>query len=143
MARFYTSLSEIESIVDQFSNHTLPADQWTHQAHLTVALWHLFNYTTEEATCYLRSRIISYNQSQGKRNSPTEGYHETMTLFWIKVIDNYLKETTYNLLESCNSFLETEFSKGNYVFSFYSKDLILSTKARAFWTEPDLKLLHT
>ncbi|HEX8548649.1 MAG TPA: hypothetical protein VF691_16925 [Cytophagaceae bacterium] len=143
MERAYNNVVQIENLIEQFSTHVLPEDKWTHQAHLTVAFWYLFNFTIDEATCYLRSGIITYNRARGKRSTPTEGYHETITLFWIKVIDNYLKTFPSKLLlESCNAFLNSKFSERNYILSFYSKDILATSNARAFWIEPNLQNLE-
>ncbi|MGB4773962.1 MAG: hypothetical protein WBP45_02205 [Daejeonella sp.] len=142
MQYHYSNEEEINKLITEFTNQILPIERWTHEAHLIVALWFLNRYTMEEAACYLRSGIISYNTHVGTENSPVKGYHETMTLFWIKVIDNYLKiNKAENLLTTCNNFLNSPFSSRDYPLKFYSRELIFSTKARAFWTEPDLEKL--
>ena len=38
----YRTLSEIENLIRAFKECTLPRRDWTHQDHLTVALWYLF-----------------------------------------------------------------------------------------------------
>ncbi|HEX8376689.1 MAG TPA: hypothetical protein VF602_02650 [Pedobacter sp.] len=142
MGDYYTHENQIKDLILQFSDHTLPAEKWTHQAHLTVAFWHLFHFSIEEATCYLRSGIKSYNHSNGTKNTPSGGYHESITLFWIKVIYDYQsKYSSKSLLECCNAFLESEFADKNYIFSFYSKDILFTSRARAFWVEPNLQAL--
>src|SRR5262245_26470980 len=41
---------EIEALARSFEAATLPRPEWTHVAHLTVALWHLRRYPRDEAT---------------------------------------------------------------------------------------------
>lgn len=84
-------IEKIKALVTQFQDRTLPKEAWTHEAHLIVALWYVQNYSKAEATCLLRAGIINYNVSVGTVNTPTGGYHETITLFWIGVIYDFLK----------------------------------------------------
>jgi hypothetical protein len=48
--RPYQTTAEIEALVREFETCTLPRPQWTHNAHLTVALWYLLNHSGQEAT---------------------------------------------------------------------------------------------
>ena len=139
----YISEQEIINIVYQFKNHTLPLELWTHEAHLTLAIWHLKKYTYAEATCMLRSGIITYNSSTGGVNNSTTGYHETITLFWIKVVADFLRKHLHlTPLAACNAFLASSISSKTYPYEFYSKALLHSTHARSHWTAPDLKPLQ-
>jgi hypothetical protein len=91
MKVYYNNHTEIEALINGFTSQTLPLIAWTHEAHLTVALWFLYHYSQAEATCLIRSGIIVYNKASGGENTPQKGYHETITLFWIKIIGNYLQ----------------------------------------------------
>lgn len=72
-----------ENVVSRFRNQALTKEEWTHAAHLVVALWHLLEYgDIEHALCFLRPGIILSNRSMGITNSDTRGYHETITVFW-------------------------------------------------------------
>ena len=142
MQHYYSSENEIEYLFEKFSDRTLPKEQWTHEAHLTVALYYLFHHSREEAACFLRSGIITYNHSLGNQNTSSNGYHETITLFWIYVIDNFVQQhPALSLLELCNLFLQSPFAARDYPFQFYSKELLMSTAARGYWTEPDKQKL--
>ncbi len=129
------------ALAQDFINKTLPVVDWTHEAHLLVALWHLKQYSKAEATCYLRSRIISYNEVVGTENGPRSGYHETMTLFWIWVVDEFLKRNEGDLTELANRFLSSKYAERRLPFQFYTKAKIVSIEARARWTAPDLQSL--
>ena len=59
----YSTEEEIEKLIEAFEARTLPLNQWTHQAHLTVAVWYLRSYRYYAALCLIRSGIISYNLS--------------------------------------------------------------------------------
>ena len=46
--------AEIESLVRAFEAGNLPKPEWTHRAHLTVALWYLRRHPRAEATRRIR-----------------------------------------------------------------------------------------
>ncbi|MEK7254970.1 MAG: hypothetical protein AAB316_09515, partial [Bacteroidota bacterium] len=139
MTDFYKNIAEIEDLVANFRNLTLPAASWTHEAHLTTGLWFLKNHDQWAATCFLRSGIITYNHSVGGKNTPEGGYHETMTLFWINVLAQFVKQNQHlGLLDLCNAFLASELASKEMPMRFYSKKVLFSAQARAVWVEPDL-----
>lgn len=132
----------MERLVSQFSDRTLPLSEWTHEAHLTVALWYLYQYTEAAAVCYLRSGIITYNQSLGGENTPQRGYHETLTLFWVKIIHHFIRKNPgLDLPALRQALLASPIASRDLPEQYYSKELLYSTHARAFWTEPDIKAL--
>lgn len=138
MEQFYRTEEEITHLVNAFRNKTLPIEQWTHQAHLTVGLWFNKYFSAFEALGYLRSGIITYNQSVGTENSPQKGYHETLTVFWHKVIRNFiLANPNLSLLALSNTYLNSDFARKDLVFEFYSQEILFSVEARATWVKPD------
>ncbi|MBX2870771.1 MAG: hypothetical protein KTR30_01690 [Saprospiraceae bacterium] len=137
----FEALTDIDQLVQQFVSQTLPREAWTHEAHLLVALWHLYHHSVDEATCLLRSRIISYNIIVGTENSSTSGYHETMTLFWIWVVDRFLQTHEGGLLQLAATFTESKYADRKLPLLFYQGSTLFSVKARARWVEPDLQAL--
>src|ERR671928_1795908 len=89
--RFRTT-GEILALVRRFDDCTLPREEWTHAAHLTVALWRLLQYDWAEAVPRVRLGIQRYNASHGIRTTPTGGYHETLTLFWMRRVRTFLED---------------------------------------------------
>ena len=133
---------DIVTLVDGFRGRTLPVAQWTHEAHLVTGLWFSYNYTEHEAICFLRSGIISYNISSGGENTPERGYHETLTLFWCRILEDFVrKNATLTLIELCKNFLNSEWSSRELPFRYYTREVLFSTKARAIWVQPNLKML--
>lgn len=131
----------ITALAQDFINKSLPLVDWTHEAHLLVALWHLKHYSKAEATCYLRSRIISYNEVVGTENGPRSGYHETLTLFWIWVIAEFLKKYDGDLAELSSLFIKSKYADKRLPFQFYTKAKLISIEARASWVAPDRQAL--
>jgi hypothetical protein len=140
MPPYYSSEKEVEAIVKAFEACTLPKSQWTHQAHLTVAALYLARYSGQEAAMRIRTGIKRYNAANGVIATPTGGYHETMTLFWICIVSKYLLLADRDRLfvDLVNGLIETYGDK-NLPFEYYSRDLLFSRQARFSWVEPDLK----
>jgi len=137
----FTSEEEINALVRAFLHKELPLDQWTHEAHLATAIWHLKNFSKAEATHLLRCRIIEYNHAIGPGNSFASGYHETITLLWIWLLDRFIQENPGNTLETINHFLTSKWASGDWLFDFYSKERLASDEARGVWVEPDKRAL--
>ena len=133
---------EAERLVLEFEACTLAGERWTHEAHLTVALWYLVRHADAEATRLIREGIQRYNRARGVEMTKEGGYHETITLFYIRAIRRHLKgaraaqtfaELLDGLLAACGD--------RNFPFEYYSRERLLSWEARTGWLEPDLKSL--
>ncbi len=77
---------EIERFIGKFENQTLPRSEWTHGKHLVVALFYLVRHPRDEATKRVRQGIRNLNHRYGNLT----GYHETITLAWIAVVERFL-----------------------------------------------------
>lgn len=133
-----------QEIIQSFIKLTLPKAEWTHEAHLVTCIWHLEQYNKLESICLLRSRIITYNQSAGGQNTTTGGYHETLTQFYVKIIELFLKNLdnpNLNFEEKCDRLLKSTIANREYPLEYYTKELLFSLTCRATWVEPDLKAL--
>ena len=131
---------KIRHLIQQFQNRTLPKEDWTHEAHLIVAIWFVKNYTLAEATCYIRAGIIAYNVAVDTPNTSTSGYHETITLFWIRLIEIYIQQHQHLEIEALtDQFLASKYAQKNIFFEYYTKNLLFSTEARGIWHMPDLR----
>jgi hypothetical protein len=80
------ALAGTEALVAAFLARTLPKSAWTHVAHLRVGLWHVRRLGETGALTALRSAISSYNEAVGTANTDTSGYHETLTIFYVRLI---------------------------------------------------------
>ena len=135
MSDYFKTESEIQSLVESFENCTIHPAEFRHYQHLTVALWYVWSLPYEEAVAKMTSGIRRLAEAYGKT-----GYHETITLFWLRAVSNFaakrsdgLAATTNRLIERCNN--------KNYIDEYYSAELLASDKAKAEWVEPDLKSL--
>lgn len=132
----YATQNEIIELVRSFENCTLDRSSWTHAAHLTVALWYLIHHPGT-AIDQIRSGIQRYNQAHGVESTPISGYHETITLFWIHLIQSNLSPVNC-LLEQTDQVVD-RYSNPALLFEYYSRSLIFSLEARSRWIEPNLK----
>jgi len=137
------TLPKINALVDQFKQHTLPKEEWTHKAHLIVALWHNWHLDFDVALSAVRNGIKTYNEAVGTPNTATSGYHETLTIFWMIYTKNALIQINADTLEdACNLFLTQVQKASDIPLYYYSKQLLFSEKSRKSWQEGDLKRLE-
>ncbi len=74
---------EIAALADRFARATVAAAEWTHKAHVLVAVHALRRTGWEAAAALFRDALPRYLQS---RNLPPDAYSETMTLGWLTLI---------------------------------------------------------
>lgn len=135
----YTA-DEISSLIERFEKEVLPRVEWTHEAHLVVAIWYSHRYDFGKAMNLVRDYITNHNTSVGTPNTDTEGYHETITKFWLLVAQDFLKEHAFKTItEACNAFINSDKGSSQYPLDFYSEKCLFSVEARHNWLEPDLK----
>ena len=137
---YFSSDTEVEALVDAFINKTLPKTDWTHQAHLAACLWHLLRYNPVESMLLLRIRIITYNESVGGVNDLNNGYHETITAFWVAAINAYLnqKNRSDSISQLCNELFVSPYADRTLPLQFYSRERLFSVEARATFVQPNL-----
>jgi hypothetical protein len=131
---------EIESFIRAFEDCSLPNSEWNHAKHLIMALWYIRRHGRDEATTLIREGIRRYNECQGNLN----GYHETITLAWVAVIEQFLATRDRDvavsaliaeLLEVCG--------ERDYLLRFYSRERLFSDEARRRWVTPDVAEVQT
>jgi hypothetical protein len=133
---------DVVRLVARFEDGTLPKAEWTHQAHLAVALWYASRLPFEEALAVVRAGIQRVNDAHGVATTPTGGYHETITRFYMRVICEYVAESgdesETDWAARVNRLL-ARYGARDLPLRHYSKDLLMSAGARFGWVEPDLR----
>lgn len=81
----------VENLTNALLDQSLPKIQWTHAAHLVAAYELLHRYSLEDLTTLIPGMIRRYNEATNTPNSDTDGYHETITQFYIRAIDHLIK----------------------------------------------------
>jgi hypothetical protein len=88
-----TTEAEIDAFVTAFEAGTLPKAQWTHGAHLLTGACYVHGLGEAAATEKMRTCVRRYNEAVGGKNTETSGYHETITVLWIKLLGKLLRES--------------------------------------------------
>ncbi|MDT7778006.1 MAG: hypothetical protein QOC99_518 [Acidobacteriota bacterium] len=136
---FYRDDQEVEEIVRRFESCELSPSDFSHAAHLTVALCYLLNSTDEEALGRIRRGLGRYVRAHGIKPNL---YHETLTIFWLKRVRAFVERAgAGQTLAELASGLVEECGNSRLIYVYYSKELIDSEGARRVWTEPDLRPL--
>lgn len=120
-----------DALLRAFHEHTLPKPAWTHEAHVTVCWATLASLDRADALDHLRTAIRSYNESVGTENTDTDGYHETITRYYVGAVAALHGRPLADVLEhpTCSRTAALE---------YWSRDLLFSVDARRHWIEPDL-----
>jgi hypothetical protein len=137
---FYKNDAEIELLFKAFENRTISKTDWTHAAHLTVGLYYCFHYPFGTAKNLMSDGIYWLNDAHGTPNTETSGYHETLTVFWLKTIAAFLEENREekSLAVLANDLLAV-CKNTKLPLKYYSRELLFSTEARLNYVEPDLE----
>ena len=136
----YKTEDEISDLVRRFEAGTISREKWKHHEHLTVAFFYVKNSPTlSEATDKMRVGIFNLLKSFDIDLEKEMPYHETMTRFWMKVVDDFVNtQNGYSVVEAANLILEN-FGDKDLPLKFYSRELLFSDAARSDFVEPDLK----
>lgn len=128
----------LPEFVAAFEGATLPRIQWTHEGHLAVAL--AFCHDEENTECALnrmRAAIRRYNAATGVIDGPMSGYHETLTVFWVRCVSAFQSRRPGQPHEVLPHLLE-QWGDKKAPLRFYSKRVLMNPTARARFLEPDL-----
>lgn len=127
-----------EAFLKAFEDCSLPFEQWKHRAHIKVAYLYLRQLPFDEALARARSNIKRYNAATNTPETLERGYHETITVAWMRLVQFTLSE--YGPAASAEGFLEAQEHLANRkaLRFFYSRERIISWKAKAEFVEPDL-----
>lgn len=138
----FRDISELVRLVDRFESCNLPMEQWNHRAHLAVCAWYLIHFSESQATERMISGIRRYNRANRIRVTPTGGYHETMTLFWLAVVSAYMsRNKARRVLTRVNGLVSEYGNRRRLHAEYYSERRLWSEQARNCWVAPDLKPL--
>jgi len=135
---YFKDETELGELVRAFETCEIHPAEFKHYQHLAVALWYLKHHPYEAASEKMRSGIQRLAAAYGK-----SGYHETITVFWLKVVHGFLLEADSRAtIFELASEVASEYGHKNLIAEYYSEELLASVKAKNEWVEPDLKALE-
>jgi hypothetical protein len=137
MEKPFTDDGEVFDLVRRFESCEINSVDFRHYQHLTVALWYVLKFPFEVASERMCTGIQKLAAAHGKF-----GYHETITLFWLRVVSDFVAtDGNGSICDLANKLVAAHDDK-NLIKQFYSDELITSPAAKAGWVEPDLKPLR-
>jgi hypothetical protein len=90
----------------------------------------------------MRAGIQAVNAAHGGVTTPTGGYHETITRFYMRVICDYVteskEESEGDWAMRVNRLL-ARYGARDLPLRHYTRDRLMSAEARFGWVEPDLR----
>jgi hypothetical protein len=139
----YADTDAVHDTVAAFESLALPRAEWTHRAHLTVAAWYVMWYGPDAALERVREGIGRYNAANGVVQTPTGGYHETLTRFYVRLVARAVERAGLagSLAQLVNRVVD-ECQDREIPFAYYSRERLESWTARTSWIEPDLAALE-
>jgi hypothetical protein len=135
MTEYFKTDDEIRSLVESFEVCSIHPSEFRHYQHLTVALWYVWFLPYDEAVAKMTGGIRRLAKAYGKM-----GYHETITLFWLRIVSDFASDRADSLSATANRLIE-KYNNKDLILEYYSSELLASEKAKAEWIEPDLKRL--
>ncbi len=125
---------ERDAILAGFTLRTLAHADWDHEAHLTICWYTVRHLGPAGALAYLRREIPAFNGSIGIENTPTSGYHETLTRYFVDAVADADAD------EPSTLFVDPTCTR-DAPLRHWSRERLFSTEARAAWCAPDLEPL--
>ena len=120
-----------DAVLDGVLQRTLPKPAWTHEAHVAACWAAVRQHGVDGALTLLRAGIKQYNEATGVANTPTSGYHETITRYYVGAVGRIAERPFADVVAD-----PTVGRDGPLVH--WSRDRLFTREARASWVEPDL-----
>lgn len=130
---------KLEALLAAFLDRTLPAEQWTHHAHLLVGTMLARRMPQAELLPLLRQAISGYNVASGGQNTDSAGYHESITAFYATVLGAYARRTAHlPLAEAARHLLQSPLEDRKVVLRAYLPETLKTVAARLSYAAPDV-----
>ena len=136
----YKTDDEVNRLAKAFEDRTLSKAKWTHAAHLVVGLYYCYHNRLGVAKNLMSDGIHWLNDAHGTPNTETSGYHETITIFWLASIADFLEQNGRGrgLADLANNLL-VHCGDPHLPLKYYSRARLFSTEARLSYVEPDME----
>jgi hypothetical protein len=128
-----------DNFIAAFEEGSLPKERWTHGAHIFTGACYVHAFGEEAAIDRMRRNVSAYNLAVGGQNTATSGYHETVTILWIKLLAEF-RAQHLNLDRVAFTSLAVEHfaPQRDLLRRHYDYDIVASTEARRVWVAPNL-----
>ena len=131
--------NQVHRVFVGLCDRSLPKREWTHGAHLCAGVAMVTELGLPAAETQMPDCIRAYNVAVGGKNTDTEGYHHTITLFYLRVLSNFLVPIVQKGIGfRASAVLASDIADKNMPLKYYSRERLFSTTARQEWLAPDL-----
>jgi hypothetical protein len=131
--RDFASDAEVRSLVAAFESAAIPPTQFTHAAHMAVALSYLAEHPLEQARERMREMLLRFTA-----HHHVDVYHETLTTFWMRLLDHLANNHYHDVpLWRRINLIVARWGSSAPVEAHYSHGVIKSKMARQNWIAPD------
>lgn len=137
---YFPTRAEVVAIGRGFLDRTFPASHFHHREHLITAVYVLTTFPQVDWRVALPDKIRLYNEAHGGVNSDTAGYHHTITIFHLDLVERLLASTTTEDLQRRTAVvLASCAADAHLMLRFYTRERLFSVDARRGWLDPDLQ----
>ena len=124
-------------LLNAFENQLISNNDWEHAYHIRIAAIYLMLNDFETALIKVKAGIKKLNAVNEVPDSQFRGFHETLTIGWLKLVSSRLYKTktdfSLELIEKNKDLLNPRLLN-----EYYSTDKLMSLEAKAIFIEPDL-----
>jgi hypothetical protein len=125
------------TLLELFESRTLPYAEWGHRLHVRVAYLFLRRDPFDEALRRLRGCIQAYNRQHDVPESLTSGYHETLTVAWLRLIAARMDSRVSDLDSESFCGAHPELLEKSLLRTYYSSEQMVSAGAKRSFIGPD------
>jgi hypothetical protein len=137
--RHFGTDSEVRRIAAGLLSRTLPRPEWTHEAHLAAVCVLILEHPEIVLEQELHGIISSYSVEAGGVNDHSQGYHETMTQFWLANARAFLAANPDGSpVARINRFIAEPAGRRDAPLRHFSRARLFSVEARLGLVEPDI-----
>jgi hypothetical protein len=139
MVLAYPDDTAIAAIAAGLLDRSLPRVKWTHAAHFAAALWLVRYHPGFDGARDMPAIIRGYNDAVGTPNTDSSGYHHTITLASLAVVNAALAAGGDAPLHVIlDTLLAGPFGRSDGLLAYWSHDRLFGVAARRGWCDPDL-----
>jgi hypothetical protein len=130
----YRSEAEIEEVVRHFESCEYQPEEFIHARHLTVSAWYFLRLESNAAEERIRAGLQRFIRHHEKN-----GYHVTITEFWLRLVNKTLREAQpgEDLVSRINKLL-VQLNNKNLIYEYYSREQLDTLAAKTAWVKPGL-----
>ena len=130
-----------DKLQQAFEDCTLPLAAWTHRAHVRMAFLYASQHLPADSLERMRTSIQKYNASRQIPESLERGYHETITVAFMRLVHHAIRQTGPFVTSEVFCERHPELLEKSVLSQYYTKDRLRTAEAKRQFVEPDLAAL--